>query len=151
MLPLSFSMFFSYLSQSSKLFSFSSAIPMQFGTADHVKCSRIMVLLYHTRPLLRTLRPHFTSYIFLTRLLFTHTCPVTEFAVASHLNTANSSSRHVLLRLFQFQGCLPMNNKRIPISIFNKYFVLCNPPNICYDKNDVVTHHNACNVTHGVY
>ena len=23
-------------------------------------------------------------------LLYTHTCPVTEFAVASHLNTANS-------------------------------------------------------------
>ncbi len=41
--------------------------------------------------------------------------------------------------------------KRIFISIFNKYFILCNTPNICYDKNDVVTHHNACNVTHGVY
>ena len=41
--------------------------------------------------------------------------------------------------------------QRIFISIFNKYFILCNTPNICYDKNDVVTHHNACNVTHGVY
>ena len=41
--------------------------------------------------------------------------------------------------------------QRIFISIFNKYFMLCNTPNICYDKNDVVTHRNACNVTHGVY
>lgn len=106
-------MFFSYLSQSSKLFSFSSAIPMQFGTADHVKCSRIMVLLYHTHPLLRTLRPHFTSYIFLTRLLFTHTCPVTEFAVASHLNTANSCCHHVFLRHFRFQKCLPVYSNPI--------------------------------------
>ena len=39
-------------------------------------------------------------------LLFTHTCPVTEFAVASHLNTANSCCHHVFLRHFRFQKCL---------------------------------------------
>ena len=31
-----------------------------------------------------------TSFLFPFTLRFTHTCPVTEFAVASHLNTANS-------------------------------------------------------------
>ena len=41
-------------------------------------------------------------------LLFTHTCPVTEFAVASHLNTANSCCHHVFLRHFRFQKCLPV-------------------------------------------
>ena len=41
-------------------------------------------------------------------LLFTHTCPVTEFAVASHLNTANSSCHQVFLRHFRFQKCLPV-------------------------------------------
>ena len=41
-------------------------------------------------------------------LLFTHTCPVTEFAVASHLNTANSCYHHVFLRHFRFQKCLPV-------------------------------------------
>ena len=40
------------------------------------------------------------------RLLFTLTCPVTEFAVASHLNTANSSCHHAILRHFRFQKCL---------------------------------------------
>jgi len=43
-------------------------------------------------------------------LLFTHTCPVTEFAVASHLNTANSCCHHVFLRHFRFQKCLPVNS-----------------------------------------
>ena len=43
-------------------------------------------------------------------LLYTHTCPVTEFAVASHLNTANSCCHHVFLRHFRFQKCLPMNS-----------------------------------------
>ena len=137
MLPLSFSMFFSYRSKPSKLFSFSSAIPMQFGTADHVKCSRIMVLLYHTRPLLRTLRPHFTSYIFLTS--FIH--PTSQ----SHLPPRSLMT----LSIPNVPACKQF--QRIFISIFNKYFILCNTPNICYDKNDVVTHHNACNVTHGVY
>ena len=48
-------------------------------------------------------------------LLFTHTCPVTEFAVASHLNTANSCCHHVFLRHFRFQKCLPVNsNKTTP-------------------------------------
>ena len=41
-------------------------------------------------------------------LLFTHTCPVTEFAVAPHLNTANSCCHHVFLRHFRFQKCLPV-------------------------------------------
>ena len=50
-----------------------------------------------------------------TTLLFTHTCPVTEFAVASHLNTANSCCHHVFLRHFRFQKCLPVNsNKTTP-------------------------------------
>ena len=44
-----------------------------------------------------------------TELLFTHTCPVTEFAVASHLNTANSCCHQVFLRHFRFQKCLPGN------------------------------------------
>ena len=43
-------------------------------------------------------------------LLFTHTCPVTEFAVASHLNTANSCCHHVFLRHFLFQKCLSVNS-----------------------------------------
>ena len=52
-------------------------------------------------------------------LLFTHTCPVTEFAVASHLNTANSCCHHVFLRHFRFQKCLPMiSNQKISISEF---------------------------------
>ena len=46
-------------------------------------------------------------------LLFTHTCPVTEFAVASHLNTANSCCHHVFLRHFRFQKCLPVNSNYI--------------------------------------
>ncbi len=37
-------------------------------------------------------------------------CPVTEFAVASHLNTANSCCHHVFLRHFRFQKCLPVNS-----------------------------------------
>ena len=57
----------------------------------------------------------FASYI---RLLFTHTCPVTEFAVASHLNTANSCCHHVFLRHFRFQKCLPVNRN---MSIQNVY------------------------------
>ena len=43
-------------------------------------------------------------------LLFTHTCPVTEFAVDSHLNTANSCFHYVFLRHFRFQKCLPVNS-----------------------------------------
>ena len=51
-------------------------------------------------------------------LLFTHTCPVTEFAVASHLNTANSCCHHVFLRHFRFQKCLPVySNQNIPIHV----------------------------------
>ena len=46
-------------------------------------------------------------------LLFTHTCPVTEFAVASHLNTANSCCHHVFLRHFRFQKCLPVNSNTL--------------------------------------
>ena len=46
-------------------------------------------------------------------LLFTHTCPVTEFAVASHLNTANSCCHHVFLRHFRFQKCLPVYSNPI--------------------------------------
>ena len=45
-------------------------------------------------------------------LLYTHTCPVTEFAVASHLNTANSCCHHVFLRHFRFQKCLSVNSYR---------------------------------------
>ena len=45
-------------------------------------------------------------------LLYTHTCPVTEFAVASHLNTANSCCHHVFLRHFRFQKCLPVNSSK---------------------------------------
>ena len=48
-----------------------------------------------------------------TTLLFTHTCPVTEFAVASHLNTANSCCHHVFLRHFRFQKCPPGNSNSI--------------------------------------
>ena len=49
-------------------------------------------------------------------LLYTHTCPVTEFAVASHLNTANSCCHHVFLRHFRFQKCLPVySNKNITV------------------------------------
>ena len=47
-------------------------------------------------------------------LLYTHTCPVTEFAVASHLNTANSCCHHVFLRHFRFQKCLPMYSNYFP-------------------------------------
>ena len=50
------------------------------------------------------------SAIFTCVLLFTHTCPVTEFTVASHLNTANSCCHHVFLRHFRFQKCLPVNS-----------------------------------------
>ena len=42
-------------------------------------------------------------------LLYTHTCPVTEFAVASNFNTANSCCHHVSLRHFRFQKCPPVN------------------------------------------
>ena len=51
-------------------------------------------------------------------ILFTHTCPVTEFAVASHLNTANSCCHHVFLRHFRFQKCLPVyNNTALILSL----------------------------------
>ena len=40
-------------------------------------------------------------------LLFTHTCPITGFAVASHLNTANSCCHRVFLRHFRFRKCYP--------------------------------------------
>ena len=33
--------------------------------------------------------------------------PATEFAVASHLNTANSRYHYVIVRHFRFQKCLP--------------------------------------------
>ena len=46
-------------------------------------------------------------------LLNTHTCPVTEFAVASHFNTANSCCHHVFLRHFRFQKCLPVYSNPI--------------------------------------
>ena len=52
-----------------------------------------------------------------TTLLFTHTCPVTEFAVASHLNTANSCCHHVFLRHFRFQKCLPVNSNKTTLPI----------------------------------
>ena len=56
--------------------------------------------------------------IFTCVLLFTHTCPVTEFTVASHLNTANSCCHHVFLRHFRFQKCLPVNsNTCVPQSL----------------------------------
>ena len=45
-------------------------------------------------------------------ILFTHTCPVTEFAVASHLNTANSCCHRVFLRHFWNRKCLPVNSSR---------------------------------------
>ena len=51
-------------------------------------------------------------------LLYTHTCPVTEFAVASNFNTANSCCHHVFLRHFRFQKCLPVNRN---MSIQNVY------------------------------
>ena len=47
-------------------------------------------------------------------LLFTHTCPVTEFAVAPHLNTEKSCCHHVFLRHVRFQKRLPVNNYSIP-------------------------------------
>ena len=50
------------------------------------------------------------EYGSLKELLFTHMCPVTEVAVASHLNTANSCCHHVFLRHFRFQKCLPVDN-----------------------------------------
>ena len=53
-------------------------------------------------------------------ILFTHTCPVTEFAVASHLNTANSCCPHVFLRHFRFQKCLPVNSN-IAVTITSSY------------------------------
>ena len=52
----------------------------------------------------------YLSTLFCLLLLFTHACPVTEFAVASHLNTANSCFHHVFLRHFRFQKCLPANS-----------------------------------------
>ena len=54
------------------------------------------------------------------QLLLTHVCPVTEFAVASHLNMANSCCHHVFLRHFRFQKCLPANSTRT--SLFPCYF-----------------------------
>ena len=57
-------------------------------------------------------------------LLFTHTCPVTEFAVASHLNTANSCCHHVFLRHFRFQKCLPVysNSESARFYIYSSFF-----------------------------
>ena len=57
-------------------------------------------------------------------LLFTHTCPVTEFAVASHLNTANSSCHQVFLRHFRFQKCLPVysNSESARFYIYSSFF-----------------------------
>ena len=63
-------------------------------------------------------------------LLFTHTCPVTEFAVASHLNTANSCCHHVFLRHFRFQKCLSINsNKNFTYFSIPRLFML---PRNCY-------------------
>ena len=62
--------------------------------------------------------PLSNAAIFTCVLLFTHTCPVTEFTVASHLNTANSCCHHVFLRHFRFQKCLPVNsNTCVPQSL----------------------------------
>ena len=57
-------------------------------------------------------------------LLYTHTCPVTEFAVASHLNTANSCCHHVFLRHFRFQKCLPVysNSESVRFYIYSSFF-----------------------------
>ena len=56
-------------------------------------------------------------------LLYTHTCPVTEFAVASNFNTANSCCHHVFLRHFRSQKCLPVNSNIISPFFCNlRYF-----------------------------
>ena len=64
----------------------------------------------------KTLKSCFLLCLFRQLLLYTHTCPVTEFAVASHLNTANSCCHHVFLRHFRFQKCLPVySNLFLPV------------------------------------
>ena len=75
-------------------------------------CSLLTTILIHFTQKRKTtfLQPSFFSVF---QLLFTHTCPVTEFAVASHLNTANSCCHHVFLRHFRFQKCLPVNSNYI--------------------------------------
>ena len=59
------------------------------------------------------------------QLLFTHACPVTEFAVASHSNTANSCCHHVFLRHFRFQKCLPVNSNKLHANL------MLNRTNVC--------------------
>ena len=62
-------------------------------------------------------------------LLNTHTCPVTEFAVASHFNTANSCCHHVFLRHFRFQKCLPVNSTTFfPSQPFHTFTATGNHP-----------------------
>ena len=56
-------------------------------------------------------------------LLFTHTCPVTEFAVASHLNTANSCCHHVFLRHFRFQKCLPVYSNVLVSDVLDRFIL----------------------------
>ena len=56
-------------------------------------------------------------------LLFTHTCPVTEFAVASHLNTANSCCHHVFLRHFRFQKCLPVYGNVLVSDVLDRFIL----------------------------
>ena len=70
------------------------------------------------------------------QLLYTHTCPVTEFAVASHLNTANSCCHHVFLRHFRFQKCLPVysNNPQPELHFFPVIF-LANLPIFQYNHD----------------
>ena len=64
-------------------------------------------------------------------LLFTHMCPVTEFAVASHLNTANSCCHHVFLRHFRFQKCLSVNSYgKMPLAFILSQNHLSRPPSI---------------------
>ena len=70
------------------------------------------------------------------QLLLTHVCPVTEFAVASHLNTANSCCHHVFLRHFRFQKCLPANSTRtVPELHFFPVIFLANLPIFQYNHD----------------
>ena len=86
------------------------------------------------------------------QLLYTHTCPVTEFAVASHLNTANSCCHHVFLRHFRFQKCLPVNSNYISSNLIQ------NTPSLwvrqrffLYIKSFHFTLHISYNILHIFY
>ncbi len=85
-----FVFFFFYLSNYSYIFivSFYCKI-MYFSPILPLRSSLKKSLSYFLN---RKIDNHYTFL-----LLFTHTCPVTEFAVASHLNTANSCCHHVFL------------------------------------------------------